>query len=239
MANYENFRNIKCARCTAKKLHEHQFYYHCKECRTDRKGKPKGIRYDVCKACVLTRAGVLGKTERFKVHNQGLCEFQLQDPADGKEWSCLCADLKADGTGCSSRHNELQCYPDAQWLCKKCDVSLCLKCCLKYRLPESEKEVVQKAVDSEKAEEKSGEENKDQDAKLDEDQPEPAFLFPPDRSLPIVMWKSDELNKVLFHSFESLLDAQHFLSKIKNTSSQRLLIDFKTKLVDMQDDEYG
>ena len=77
VGNYENFRNIKCARCTATKLHEHQFYYHCRECRTDSKGKPKGIRYDVCRACVLVRAGVLGREDRFKVHNQGLCELEL------------------------------------------------------------------------------------------------------------------------------------------------------------------
>lgn len=157
--NYENKKSV-CKQCKQKLIQKQEFFYHCTECRLDKNGRPRGQRTDYCRACVLTRASVLSYSDRFRIHNDGNCKMERIPSNETKPWVCHCWNLVKDGKGCLSGmkwSKEIKKWyrkPSATtsgWYCKACNVHVCLKCCLKHRLTDNEKEALENKADGEES----------------------------------------------------------------------------------------
>lgn len=195
-----------CRNCKQKLIQKQEYFYHCAECRLDKNGKPNGQRVDYCRACIVTRASVVGYSDRFRVHNEGNCKMERIPSNLGKAWVCHCWNLVKDGKGCLSGmkwSKEIAGFARkpsttaSGWYCKACGVHLCLKCCLKHRLTDEEKQKLE------------GEKAADQDQQIDSTQDQTNQLAPkPAPSLTHVYLQTKMV--LLTHKFEDHEDAKYF-----------------------------
>ena len=108
---------VRCNVCGERNLHDMDLFYHCRAC-----------KYDLCKACFLSRAKILRSKLKAVIHS---CELTFEhtsqhsrcDAAGQHELSNVCLHGQTDfGHGRNTQ----------RWRCRACDFDACMKCVLKY-----------------------------------------------------------------------------------------------------------
>jgi len=83
-----NIGGFPRCKCGAKHLEKHEFYYHCRVCDEDGTLTADACQHNLCRACALIRAGILERSDRFKIHNEGKCEMVRQASKYYEKWTC-------------------------------------------------------------------------------------------------------------------------------------------------------
>ena len=113
----------------------------------------------MCRGCALVKAGIIGRVDRFKLHNGGKCEMTKGVDNGFTAWMC-------EGTfskrGClTGFNNEIESSTyQTYWKCENCNKYLCLKCCLASVLSPQEK---QKLIAQEENNKNQSEQNPKED----------------------------------------------------------------------------
>ena len=83
-----NCKSYPKCKCGTFHLERHEFYYHCTKCDEGGEGTSSLQQYNMCRACALTKAGILGRVDRFKLHNGGKCEMTKGVENSFTAWMC-------------------------------------------------------------------------------------------------------------------------------------------------------